>query len=403
MLIAATTVLGTWYLHDQYKDVEQQAASVQTRVFRDAMGVLRDIRRLGLVLESTRRDATLQDSTIDDVVEALDFLYVRRESMEHYINMNTDVGQSRMRVHALLDSLIATGDRELQQAIPDMERLYTASKPIIDATHGELMAFVDAQYIRQRLAVEGQIATLKSMVIVAIALLWIFGVIAAVVVYLYQAELIQKQKRRLAENKATFLAYFDSLTGLNNRTGFHDASAKLMQEHAETVMYLFDIDDFKQTNDVYGHSAGDAVLANIARHIKDVISERGGVCARLGGDEFAALVPGPMSSMRAANMAETVIHAVGDPVLHENTQLVSKLSIGIAFSNAIDGTKRTSFHDLQRAADIALYRAKEQGKNTYAFYDQELADIVARRHEIELGIDAALENDEFSLAYQPQF
>lgn len=407
LLIATVTGLGTWFLYSKYSEVEDQSVTIQTRVFRDAMGVLRDIRRLGFVLEEARAAQTdasipVSDETIADVMDAFDFLYVRRDAMEKFASSDAEISANTKRIYALLDHIIATGDLAMDEPNPDMRALYLAEKPLMDATHGELFSFVDAQYRRQRLAVVGQVDTLKSMVVVAIGLLWVFAVICAVVVFLYQAELIEKRRRKLAENKATFLAYFDSLTGLSNRTGFHDACTKMMKKHPETVMMLFDIDDFKQTNDVYGHSAGDAVLAHIGKQIDRVIGEQGGVCARLGGDEFAAMLPGPMSSMRAASVSENVVRLISEPVLHENNQLLSKISIGIAFSNSIEFRDAPELSDIQRAADIALYRAKEQGKNTYAFFDKELAEIVARRHAIERGLDAALKTDGLHLVYQPQ-
>ncbi len=402
ILIMAVTAVGTWFLHAQYRLVESQSASIQTRVFRDAMAVLRDLRRLELSIVAGLEAEVVTHDVISDVSDAFDYLFVRRESLLGVLESDPELKAGQMRIHSLIDSLIAHGDMILSQQEPDLLELELAIGPLLNAAHGELMTSVDVQYQRQRTAVVGQITILKSMVIVAIGLLWVFGLISAVVIFLYQAELVEKKRRKLAENKASFLAYFDSLTGLSNRTGFHEACAKMMQDHNETVMFLFDIDDFKQTNDVYGHSAGDAVLANVAKQIETEIGAVGGVCARLGGDEFAAFMPGPMSSMRAASISENVIRAISAPIMHENNQLISKVSIGIAFSNAIEGETINSFSEIQRAADIALYRAKEQGKNTYAFYDRELADIVARRHEIERGIDEALENDGFTLAYQPQ-
>lgn len=401
-LIAIVTLSGTWFLQTQYAHVEAQSAAIQTRVFRDGMGVLRDLRRLGFVLDTARYEVNLSEDSRADIMEALDFLYVRRDSMKRYISQDRELSAASQRIHALLDSLIATGDTALSSANPDLLALYADSKQIMDVTHGELMVFVDQQYHRQRLSVVAQIDALKAMVWVASILLWIFALISAVVVFLYQSELIQKKQRRLAEKKANFLAYFDSLTGLNNRSGFQEAAETMIKDHDETVMFLFDIDDFKQTNDVYGHPAGDAVLENFARQLSAVIGEKGGVCSRLGGDEFAAMMPGPMSSMRAASISEQIINAVLEPIMHENSMLVSKISIGIAFSASIEGEGTLRLSDIQRAADIALYRAKEQGKGTYAFYDRELAQIVARRHDIERGLDEALATDELNLVYQPQ-
>ena len=168
------------------------------------------------------------------------------------------------------------------------------------------------------------------------------------------------------------------------------------------MVFLFDLDDFKLVNDLHGHSAGDAVLLHCADKIRDWAHAQDGVPARLGGDEFAAILPGPLSSMKIAALCEQLLAATSASFEFENVLLSPKMSIGVAATWSLETEQELELPFLQKAADIALYRAKEQGKNTYAFFDGDLAEMAARRREIEIGIDEALENDGFTLAFQPQ-
>jgi len=220
------------------------------------------------------------------------------------------------------------------------------------------MDMFDRQYVLQSKALFAQITVVQKLTLSAIALLCLFGSVAAGVTFLWQRQLQIQSERKEAEDKANFLAFYDGLTGLPNRVQFKTFAEKLMAENEDPIVFLFDLDDFKSVNDLHGHSAGDAVLYHCANNIRDWAEELGGVPARLGGDEFAAILPGSMSSMKIASISERLLTMINTPFEFENILLAPKMSIGVAASWSLEVEGKLSLSSLQKAADVALYRAK---------------------------------------------
>lgn len=404
LAVAAITVVGTFFIATKYYEIRNQAALVQTQTFRTSFAVLVDLNRLQLLLDKMQREPENFSDLLYDTQDAYDFLFVRADE---FSRLSFDQNDSHLvangeRLINVVTALIDYGDLALAGQRQDFIDIYLPSVALIDEATALLFQFVEAQYQRQASAVHQQIATLKNLALSAIGLLLLFGSISGTSFVLFHRTVRAQEKRRLAEEKANYFAYFDSMTGLPNREHFRRSGLELMSKNSEPMLLLFDLDDFKMVNDLYGHAAGDAILIHAAQSIRCVIEQYGGTAARLGGDEFSAIVPGPISSMRAAAICEQIISRIAQPVVHDGASITPKSSIGVAFNRLLNGKVTSSLSDLQKAADIALYRAKEQGKNAYAFYDSDLAEMAARRRDIEVGIAEALENDGFSLAFQPQ-
>ncbi|MGY2050117.1 diguanylate cyclase domain-containing protein [Methylobacterium sp. JK268] len=174
--------------------------------------------------------------------------------------------------------------------------------------------------------------------------------------------------RKEAEARFVHMASHDPLTGLPNRLLFQERLAQNLAE-ADRVgtpfaVFCLDLDGFKAVNDGFGHSAGDALLRVAAERIRATL--RGDdLVARLGGDEFAVLIPGPQPRERYARVAERLIGAMREPLILHGEEVVVGVSVGIALApdHGTDGD------DLVRRADLALYRAKAEGRNTYRFAD----------------------------------
>ena len=161
-------------------------------------------------------------------------------------------------------------------------------------------------------------------------------------------------------------------------------------------MFL-DLDRFKDINEGLGHDIGDRLLQIVARRLRDVLRE-GDFIARLGGDEFCMIVKNLPDQAKLAKVAQRCLDAIGEPLELMAQRLQPQVSIGIAHYPH-DGDKA---HLLVKAADSAMYAAKNAGKNRYAFYSPEMT----REAEVRLAMDSALrlafERDEFVLHYQPQ-
>jgi diguanylate cyclase (GGDEF)-like protein len=208
-------------------------------------------------------------------------------------------------------------------------------------------------------------------------------------------------ERKQAEDTIRHLAYHDALTGLPNRTLFSDRIALAMAQahrngHKLAVMFM-DLDRFKIINDTLGHSIGDKLLQEVARRLVDCLRE-GDTVARLGGDEFLVLLPKVDHVEDVAKMAERILEIFKIPFRLDNYEPFISSSIGIALYPDDGDNVRT----LLKNADIALNRAKAQGRNIYQFYTPTMNARAFERMMLESGLRRALEQEEFVIYYQPQ-
>jgi diguanylate cyclase (GGDEF)-like protein len=198
--------------------------------------------------------------------------------------------------------------------------------------------------------------------------------------------------------RAEYLAYHDALTTLPNRSLFSKLlvhSIHLAHRHRRQLAVLFlDLDRFKHINDSLGHEAGDLLLKEVAARLKGCLRESDTV-ARLGGDEFVAMLP-ELDEKYAATVAQKILAAVARPFVLHGQELRVTASIGISIYPE-DGLDEPT---LKKNADIAMYQAKEEGKNNFQFYSERLSASSLERMSLESGLRHALERGEFLLHYQ---
>jgi diguanylate cyclase (GGDEF)-like protein len=217
----------------------------------------------------------------------------------------------------------------------------------------------------------------------------------------------QLMRSRLREGEADlvhaqrveFLAYHDALTGLPNRSMFSRLLSQSISEarrYSRTLAVAFlDLDRFKQINDSLGHEAGDQLLQEVAARLKSCVRESDTV-ARLGGDEFVVLLPETGSGENAAAVAQKILAVVARPFTLIGQEFRVTVSIGIS-SYPRDGADEQS---LTKNADIAMYQAKEAGKNNFKFYAESRDVNLLERLTLEAGLRHALVRGEFRLLYQ---
>jgi diguanylate cyclase (GGDEF)-like protein len=207
-------------------------------------------------------------------------------------------------------------------------------------------------------------------------------------------------ERRHAEMRIKHLAHFDSLTGLPNRTQLEDRvryAISLAQRSHESVALMFlDLDHFKDINDTLGHGVGDALLVEVARRLRLVLRDEDTV-SRLGGDEFILLFYG-IDAQGAAHVARKLLDAIAEPYRIEHYDLNMSGSIGISLYPG-DGSDMEA---LFKSADVAMYRAKQEGRHGYRFFTAEMQAYSARHLQLVAALRHALQADEMTLHYQPQ-
>jgi diguanylate cyclase (GGDEF)-like protein/PAS domain S-box-containing protein len=219
--------------------------------------------------------------------------------------------------------------------------------------------------------------------------------------------------RKLTQERLTFLANYDSLTGLPNRVLFRDrlnaAVARARRTGSAMALMFLDLDHFKVINDSLGHDVGDQLLRHVAETLKnclrgsDAIGLRGGdegfTVSRLGGDEFTVIAEDVGGADDAALIARRILDALERPVRTLDTDLYVSASIGISMVPSQDDCDLDA---LIRHTDMAMYRSKAIGRNTYSFYSEELSAEVAARLQLENSLRRAQEQREFVLFYQPK-
>jgi diguanylate cyclase (GGDEF)-like protein len=206
-------------------------------------------------------------------------------------------------------------------------------------------------------------------------------------------------ERRRAEAQIAHMARHDGLTGLDNRTEFRDrleTAARLAARGMPHAVLFLDLDHFKNVNDAWGHPVGDALLQAVTSRIRNCCRDTD-VIARLGGDEFAIIQPLNADLAGAAVLSERIIADLGRPFDLAGHQLHIGCSIGIALAPN-DGHEPDM---LLKSADLALYKAKSDGRNCFRFFEPTLDEMLQRRRVLELDLRRAVANNEFQVHYQP--
>ncbi len=209
--------------------------------------------------------------------------------------------------------------------------------------------------------------------------------------------------RRRAEAELQHRAFHDKLTGLPNRERFHEALSTAIERtqsgpgRAFAVMFL-DFDRFKLINDSKGHGVGDEFLIQASRRLTGCL-RKGDTLARLGGDEFAVLAASLDRDADAVELAERLLEVLREPLRLSAMEIAATASIGITFSSL----GYTKPEDMLRDADIAMYRAKSEGKARYALFDVRLHAEVTNRVRLEADLRRALTHKTTTIAYQPIF
>jgi diguanylate cyclase (GGDEF)-like protein len=192
-------------------------------------------------------------------------------------------------------------------------------------------------------------------------------------------------------------AYYDSLTGLANRSLFINRVDKALRTRSQSVYVLFvDIDDFKTINDTLGHQAGDEVLSEVAKRLQRCLRD-GDTAARLGGDEFAVLLEDEPTADAAVGVAERTLAEFRNPIPVAGDRVSIQLSIGVA--KGLRGQHTAD--ELLRNADVAMYGAKGRGKNQLQLFEPSMQRAIEQRHRLKRELQMAIERREFSVHYQP--
>ena len=210
------------------------------------------------------------------------------------------------------------------------------------------------------------------------------------------------RERRKAEAEIRFLAHHDALTGLANRPSFGDSLARQLREQSASkkpfAIFALDLDRFKEVNDSLGHPIGDLLLKRVAGRLRATVRDTDCI-ARLGGDEFAILLCGFTTVEKTTALANRVVEIVRRPYILDGKIANIGVSVGIAMAPQ-DGADAA---ELMKNADMALYQAKSDGRNTSRRYNSTMDVLLQARRELELDLRRALAQGELEVHYQPLY
>jgi len=216
----------------------------------------------------------------------------------------------------------------------------------------------------------------------------------------YIAILYDLTDQKKAQERINYLAHYDVLTGLPNRAMFKDrlSHAVKLAERQETMLALLfiDLDNFKQVNDTYGHHAGDELLCQVAEKLQATV-RKSDTLSRLGGDEFIIALEDIKNPVAVKTTAEKIVQMLSEPVILGEASVFLSASIGIALFPD-DGR---DIETLVKHADMAMYRAKDEGRNQFRFYREEMSKSVIERSDLQNDLRQYMEKHGLELYYQP--
>ncbi len=213
--------------------------------------------------------------------------------------------------------------------------------------------------------------------------------------------LSDQSTHRAAEERIERLAYYDTLTGLPNRTLMNDrilqAMAQARRDNRQVGVFFFDLDRFKLINDTQGHAVGDLVLRSVAQRLKKFIRE-GDTFARLGGDEFVIVQGDPNHDPNFGTLGRRILETLNKPFTIGTREFFTTASIGVAIY-PVDGEDPQT---LLKSADTAMYVAKSRGRNNMQFFSSDMNAAALAKTDMESRLRKALNSSELQLYYQPQ-
>lgn len=233
----------------------------------------------------------------------------------------------------------------------------------------------------------------------SLTLVWLYANFLAVTSMVLAASV---NERLMAEEKMSHLALHDALTGLPNRVSLQDdlcgALARAARHDRQVAVLFMDLDRFKKINDSLGHTVGDQLLIDVGRRLSHSVRDSDSV-VRHGGDEFVVLLEDIEHGEHAGRIGEKIAKAMHQPFYIQGATLYTSVSIGISIYPA-DGS---DVDTLLKHADIAMYRAKDLGRNNVTFYSPDMNQRAVERLAMENQLRLALEREEYALYYQPQY
>ena len=385
------------YIKDRVKEVTENSPYEVTNRLSDGRYIFvvhRPMANGGWV--ATHEDITERKQAEAEIEESRNNL-ARAETMANLGHYKFEQGSKAL---TWSENLYRIFDKSPETFTPTLnavlELIHPDDRPVLEQYRRDVMTGFDLPPITERLVRgDGQIIYIENWARPLRAsdgsVIGMFGTIQDVT------------DRKQAEAQISYIARHDPLTGMANRAvlleKMEEALARLRRGQEPFAILLLDLDGFKHVNDTLGHTAGDELLKKLGQRLTFLLRETD-ILARLGGDEFAIIQSGGANQREAAiALAVRVLEVVAEPfdVGGDNVTIGTSIGIALAPEDA------ASSGELLQKADLALYRAKSEGRNNFRFFDAEMSKRAIERHQLLNDMRVALTRKEFELYYQPVF
>lgn len=398
-LLVFICVLAGLYVERAYRQLVDSETVFSDRYIRNGFASMNDIQRLLLVVQNAKTEGGFTPEIAADFAEATDFLYARVDHFRQSIMPGEAMDAAVSSVRSV-EKILAVADGVSGTEV-DVLGLWADLLPLADDARRNLKLFLDLVGRQQNEIMREQSEAVRRQRVVVLACMIGLTVVGVGALLLLRREVVARKARERAERDVEFLAYFDQLTQLPNRTQFQMHLAERLAANEPVALVLVDLDDFKIVNDTYGHAAGDAVLRHVAGLLSAQASIAGGVAARLGGDEFAMALPTDRIDSVTASLDALLIDA-RKGVSFEGETFRIGLSIGFANSTMLVQDLSPTLDTIFRVADFALYHSKAGGRGRYTQYDRALEIRYLERRAMVDELPEAVASGSLDVYLQPK-
>jgi diguanylate cyclase (GGDEF)-like protein len=400
LLLLITTSSVIYYVQRTLLEIEEALPITLSKQERDIRVLVYEMGRLVQDIEFAR--ANRGQTSFGVVLRQTDAIELYLEKMRGDYRFNDVLGVSV--IHAKISPAVFDIKIWLKNGIYNFEPTSAHTLSLVEERakqaydEADLLLQKVAQTAVDRLTVQARrIESFRTVMVIALAVLTLMS-LSLVILGLRLQRIVIALKE--SEEQVRYRANYDSLTQLPNRANFAEhlteAITRDRRNNGLTAVLFIDLDRFKTINDTLGHDYGDELIKQVAARIKQATRETD-VVSRLGGDEFTVMLTNVSDEIHASIIAKNILARVAQPFMLEGHEVYSSASIGITLS-PIDGA---DVNTLLKNADMAMYEAKDQGRNTFRFFTSEMTDRARQFLEVDKDMRLALSQNELRVHFQP--
>jgi diguanylate cyclase (GGDEF)-like protein len=400
LLLLVTTSSGIYYVQRTLLEIKEALPVTLSKQERDIRVLVYEMGRLVQDIEFARANKGLTSFGV--VLRQTDTIELYLEKMRSEYRFNDVLGVSV--IHAKISPAVFDIKIWLSNGIYNFGPTSAHTLRLIEErakqayNEAKLLLQEVAQTAVDRLTVQARrIERFRTVMVITLAVLTLMA-LGLVILGLRLQRIVLALKE--SEEQIRYRANYDSLTQLPNRANFaehlNEAITRDKRNNGLTAVLFIDLDRFKTINDTLGHDYGDELIKQVAGRIKQATRETD-VVSRLGGDEFTVMLTNVTDEIHASIIAKDILARVAQPFLLEGNEVYSSASIGITLSPNDGGDVNT----LLKNADMAMYEAKDQGRNTFRFFTSEMTDRARQFLEVDKDMRMALSQNELKVHFQP--